>query len=348
LKPTETKLIAHLNFASGYRGGERQTTLLVKELAKRGYRQQLFTRVNSELARRCLDVENLEIISINKPYILSFNKFKSAQIIHAHETKGAQVAFLIHKLFATPYIVPRRVDNKIKLNAFTKAMYQNASYSIALSQAIKKGILLAAPQATVAVIPSAQTDFNIDSQQVTKIQKRFEGKFLVGNIGELENLHKGQFYLIEAIKRLAVDYPQMHFIFLGKGEDKEKYQQQATGLNNITFEGFVDNVGDYIACMQLFVFPSLNEGLGSILLDVMKLKVPVIASNIGGIPDIVRDLDTGILVEPKDSNAIYQNIVKLYKNNELAQQLSESAFLNTSNYHPSNMCDAYQNLYKTM
>lgn len=348
MKVTQAKKIAHLNFASGYRGGERQTTLLIQELAARGYLQQLFTRIGSQLAKRCAGIDNLEITEIAKPYIFSFNKFKTADIIHAHETKGAQVAFLVYKLFNTPYVVTRRVDNKIKKNPFTRGMYSRASYIIGLSNAIKTVILLAAPRASVAVIPSAQTDFSIDPAQVEKLQKRFVGKFLVGNIGELHNAHKGQFYLIESIKRIALEYPDIHFIFLGKGVDKEKYQLQAQGLKNVTFEGFVDNVGDYISCLQLFVFPSLNEGLGSILLDVMKLKVPVIASNVGGIPDIVKDQVTGVLVEPRDSEAIYQNIVKLYTDRKFAGQLSERAYDNTFNYAASNMCDAYQDLYNTM
>ena len=119
-------------------------------------------------------------------------------------------------------------------------------------------------------------------------------------------------------------------------------------LNNVTFEGFVNNVGDYIACMKLFVFPSLNEGLGSILLDVMKLKVPVIASNVGGIPDIVIDNQTGKLVPPKDSEAIYQQIMHLYHHREEAEILSENAYQNTFNYTPETMTDAYFKLYLTL
>jgi glycosyltransferase involved in cell wall biosynthesis len=348
LSTNRSKTITHLNFASGYRGGERQTTLLIQELSERGCHQQLFTRVESELAERCAHIKNLKIVRINKPYIGSFVKFKHAQIIHAHETKGAQVAFLLNKLFNTPYIITRRVDNKIKDNFFTRAMYSNASCCIALSQAIKKGILDRAAQANIAVIPSAQTDFNIDKDKVVAIGERFSGKFLVGNIGELENAHKGQLYLIEAIKRLAHEYPNIHFIFLGKGKDKQLYQELTNGLENTTFEGFVDNVADYIACMDLFVFPSLNEGLGSILLDVMKLKVPVIASNIGGIPDIVIDNETGVLVEPKNSEAIYQQILALYNNQPFAKKLADTAYQNTFNYSSAVMADAYQKLYNTL
>ncbi len=341
-------VITHLNFSSGYRGGERQTTLLIQELAQRNVHQQLFTRLDSELARRCAGIKNLEIIKIDRPYILSFAKFKSSQLLHAHETKGVQVAFLLNKIYRTPYIITRRVNNRIKHNAFTKAMYRHSSYNVALSHAIKAGILQVAPESNVPVIPSAQTDFSINPAQVAKIKQRFKGKLLIGNIGELENRDKGQYYLIEAIKKLALERDDLHFIFLGKGPDEDSYRQQAKELTNVTFEGFVDNVGDYIAAMNLFVFPSLNEGLGSILLDVMKLKVPVIASNTGGIPDIVKDQQTGLLVEPKDIDGIQQSIQLLLTDQTLASQLSEAAYLHTLNFSPTSMTDAYQALYQTI
>lgn len=342
------KKVTHLNFASGYRGGERQTTLLIQQLAAQGEHQVLVTRLDSELARRCQGIKNLEIIKVARPYIRAHKELRNSQILHAHETKGAQVAMLLNKLYKIPYIVTRRVDNPIKNNFFTRAMYSNASYCIALSQAIKGRIHYLVPQANVKVIPSAQTDFTINSEAEREIKQRFEGKFLVGNIGELENTHKGQDYLIKAIKRIAKEQQDIHFIFLGKGPDKERYQSMTANLNNVTFEGFVNNVGDYIACMQLFVFPSLNEGLGSILLDVMKLKVPVIASNTGGIPDIVINDQTGKLVEPRDSDAIYQQIMHLYHNREEADILSENAYQNTFNYSPQTMTDAYYKLYLTI
>lgn len=350
MQPTTSPLdkkITHLNFASGYRGGERQTTLLVQALAKQGVQQQLVTRVNSELARRCQGIENLQIIELKRPYIRGFKHFKDAQILHAHETKGAQVALLLNKIYQVPYIVTRRVDNPIKDNFFTRAMYNNASYCIALSQSIKQRIHDVCAAAQVQVIPSAQTDFAIDQAQVEKLKQRFKGKFLIGNIGELET-SKGQDYLLPAIRKIAQEQPNIHFIFLGKGKDALRYQELTADLSNVTFEGFVNNVGDYIACMKMFVFPSLNEGLGSILLDVMKLKVPVIASNVGGIPDIVIDDHTGKLVAAKDSQAIYQQIMHLYNNPDVAQMLSETAYQNTFNYSPQTMTKAYQQLYLTL
>jgi len=341
------KTIAHLNFAKGFRGGERQTMLLIEELALRGHRQVLFTRVQSELAIRCKVVKNLKIIKLAKPYIGSFSKFKEIDIIQAHETKAAQVAFLINKMIGTPYVVTRRVDNSIKDNFFNRAIYTRALAVVALSRAIEKEVLAVAPSACIQLIADSRTLFSIDSQKSHSIKARFAGKFLIGNIGELDNSHKGQGYLIDAIIKLAAEHPDIHCVFLGKGKDLENYKEQSKQVDNITFAGFVDNVGDYIDCLDLFVFPSISEGLGSILLDVMAQKVPIIACHAGGIPDVLTHDKTALLIPSKNSDAIYQAIVALYTDKQRREAFAAEAFNQSHQYHPRVIADQYLAVYQT-
>lgn len=340
------KIITHINFAKGYRGGERQTQLLIEELSKNGYGQKLLARKNSELAKRCSSIKNLQIQEIAKPYIFSIAHIKDSVLLHAHETKGAQFAFFAHLFFKTPYIITRRVDNPIKNNFFNRKIYEAAHTTVVLSRAILQELEKITHNAHTQIIPSAYSALSIDVKNKQLLQKRFSGKFVVGNIGELDNTHKGQFYLIEAAKKLEKKYPDIHFIFLGKGRDAQNYALQSKGMQNITFEGFVDNVGDYISCMDLFVFPSLNEGLGSILFDVMQLQVPIIASNVGGIPDIISDKN-GILIPPKNTTAIVNAIEKLYLDKEYAAELANNASKNIDDFSKESMCQKYRELYKS-
>ena len=96
------KSLLHVNFAKGFRGGERQTLLLVQELSKKGYVQTLLTRSHAELAKRvaALKLPDVVIIEVKKPYLLSLSLLKKADVVHAHETKGAQFAFLGHLFFS--------------------------------------------------------------------------------------------------------------------------------------------------------------------------------------------------------------------------------------------------------
>ena len=121
--------IAHVNFAKGFRGGERQTLILLEELSKKGYVQTILTRKKSQLADRLRDIKNLKIIQISKPYILHLSKIKNISILHAHETKGAQFCYFANMFYDTPYIITRRVDNPIKNNLFNKKIYQRFTKS---------------------------------------------------------------------------------------------------------------------------------------------------------------------------------------------------------------------------
>ncbi len=338
--------ITHVNFAKGFRGGERQTLLLIEELAKKGYQQTLLTRKKSLLASRAEGIENLLIIRLAKPYALHLHHVKYATLLHAHETKAAQFAYLAYFLFKIPYIITRRVDIGITKNFFNTNIYQKSATTVVLSKAIKREINKVASDINMEIIPDAYSQLFIDPAGMMQIKERFYGKFLLGHIGELDNAHKGQHYLIEAMKKLAYSHPHIHLILLGKGKDEMVFKTQAEGLSNITFEGFVDNVGDYIQCFDLFVFPSLREGLGSILLDVMQADVPIVATDTGGIPDVIHDRENGLLVPIKNRDALYEAIQKLEADSSLRIELAKQAQKDIDIYAPSKMADSYIQLYK--
>jgi glycosyltransferase involved in cell wall biosynthesis len=337
--------ITHVNFAKGYRGGERQTELLIRELAKRGYKQKILTRENSPLADRLKDVRNLTIKRVKKPYFFSLKEIKNSSLLHAHETKAAQFALFANLFYKTPYIITRRVDNPIKKNILNRAIYERSRYTIPLSTAIKNELLKISPNIDIKIIPSAYTKFKKRVDKNISLKDRFKNKFLIGHIGELDNSHKGQIYLIEAIRMLMNEQNEIHLVMLGKGRDEQKLKEISKDLKYITFEGFVDNVDEYIESFDLFVFPSLHEGLGSILLDVMRHGIPIIATDVGGIPDIIKDEINGILVPPKDSISLYIAIKRLYLDKELRDKLAQKGLEDIKDFSPSKMCDRYIEVY---
>ncbi len=337
--------ICHANFAKSFRGGERQTLLLIEELSQKGYKQVIFTREKSQLAKRLLSIKNLTIIQIKKPYIFSLRKVNSNAIIHAHETKAAQFAYFAHLCFGNPYIITRRVVNPISKIFFNRAIYLNSKYTIALSTAIKEQILELNQNVNIKIIPDAFSNLEYKTKEVQNLKNKFKNKFIIGSIGELDNDTKGQLYLIEALKMLEKDYKEIHLILLGKGKDFQLYKDTSKDMTNISIEGFVNNVGDYLQCFNLFVFPSIKEGLGSSLLDVMNFEIPIIATNTGGIPDIIKDDFNGVLIEMKNTQAIYDAILKLYHNKELVKKYTDNAKNNLKNYHITSITSSYEACY---
>ncbi len=340
-----TRRIAHANFAKGFRGGERQTQLLIEALSKTGRKQLLLVRKGSELGIRCRGIAGLEIIEISKPYALHVRVLRRVALLHAHETKALQFAFFASLIKKIPYIVTRRVDNPISSNRFNALLYEKAACCVGLSRAIAGEIKKVAPGARCEIIPSAFTGFTVDTQNVAAIKKRFEGKFLIGHVGALDDVHKGQSYLIEAFHKLAPGYSQMQLILLGRGADEAKLKALAADSRQITFEGFVDNVGDYLGALDLFVFPSLNEGLGSTLLDVMHAGVPVVATAVGGIVDLIEDGNNGVLIPPASSDAIADGIETLYHDPQRREALSKAALAGIERYSVASMQAAYEKIY---
>jgi glycosyltransferase involved in cell wall biosynthesis len=340
-----TIIITHLNFAKGFRGGERQTQLLIEKLSLNGWNQILIVRQISELGQRCQEIQNLTIIEIPKPYLFSLSKIKTATLLHAHETKAAQFALIANLVYRIPYIVTRRVDNPLKSNFFNRLIYTRATPCVALSRAIKEEILKISPHSSVVIIPSAYTEFTTDNDAVQRIKNRFIRKFLVGHVGALDDQHKGQSTIIEAARYLEKTIPNLHFLLIGGGDDEALLKEKAKHLTNITFEGFVNNVGDYLEALELFVFPSNNEGLGSILFDVMRSETPIIASNVGGIPDIIKDGYNGFLIPPRDPTALIDAIIQLYGDEDVRKKIVDNALHELLHFSPDSMRLSYENLY---
>ncbi len=337
--------VTHLNFAKGFRGGERQTFLLIKELAKKGLQQQLFVRKNSKLTLRCKDIPNLRIVEISKPYIMHIPKLKASDILHAHETKALQFAYFASKTLSLPYIVTRRVDNPVTKNFFNKALYKNASAVVALSSAIKKEILKLDTHLHVKIIPSAFSAMKLQEENVARIQQQFAGKFLAGHVGALDEEHKGQSLIIDLARRVQKSHPDILFLLVGGGKDEEYLKNLAKDLPNVHFVGFVENVYDYIAAFDLFLFPSKNEGLGSTLLDAMYLQKPIVASAVGGIVDLIENEKNGLLFSSGDLDAFTKQFFRLYENENLRKSIALNAAKHIEEYSPQNMAKKYLQTY---
>ncbi|WP_219702596.1 glycosyltransferase family 4 protein [Marinomonas lutimaris] len=337
--------VLHVNLAKGFRGGERQTELLIRALAKHfNTRQLLACREESPLRTRLADVENLSFVTANNQ-LSGHYAAPHADIVHAHEAKAVHWAYLHKLLRNTPYIITRRVDAIVKDKWLNKKTYNNASALVGISTIIANQ-LRDKQWGEVYQIPSTLAHLEVDQKEGESFRSTFPGKTIIGHVGALVDKHKGQKVLIEAAILLEKNHPDLHIVFFGDGADKEELESLSKGIKNITWMGFKPKIGDYLPYFDLFAFPSRNEGLGSTLLDVMDAGVPIIASNVGGIPDIVIDNETGLLVEPNDSSALADAIIKLSNDKALQMKLIEGAKKQIENYTPQKMAERYLSLYE--
>ena len=335
----------HINLARVYRGGERQTEILIRGLAAHLPRQRLITRRGMPLHTRLGNTPGIEVIPVDGR-LEAFMATAGAILLHAHETRGAQVSCLRHGLSSTPYIITRRVDNRPRPDPLTRYMYRRAATVVVLSRTIGEVLADSEPRAIIQRIPSVVSDFPSDKAWVRQYRESLKGKFLVGQVAALDNSHKGQLVLIESARRIASSCPDIQFVLVGDGRDEQRIREAAADLSNVSFTGWVENVGDYLAAFDLFVLPSLREGLGSVLLDAMQFGLPIVASAVGGIPDIVIDAENGTLVPPGNSDELTEAILRLYRDGGLRNAMSVAARRRAEQYRPEVMIERYWRLYQ--
>jgi glycosyltransferase involved in cell wall biosynthesis len=131
-----------------------------------------------------------------------------------------------------------------------------------------------------------------------------------------------------SLLRAAAMLPGVRFIFAGEGPERANLEDRVARLglgNRVIFLGQRDDVPHLLASSDLFVLPSLHEGLPLALLEAMALGLPVVASSIGGIREVVTDGKTGLLVPPGDPVALAGAIGRLFDDPELARRLSTAA-----------------------
>ncbi|WP_245704163.1 glycosyltransferase family 4 protein [Modicisalibacter muralis] len=344
-QPTSPLHVRHVNLARGFRGGERQTVLLIRALARLGVAQSLVCRRDSPMPG---ELDGVDIVIIPADHQLGGHfTGDRADLVHAHEAKAVHWAYLHRWLRNTPYLLTRRVPQPVKTKLANRLTYGAAASAVAISSVIEQQLRRRA-WCPVARIPSTLAHLPSDPQRVAALRARFSGRRIVGHIGALVDRHKGQRLLIAAARSLRESHPELLFVCLGQGEDEARLKQESADLDNLVWEGFKDNVGDYLEVMDLFAFPSRNEGLGSILLDAMDHGVPIVAANVDGIPDIVIDDASGVLVEPGDAAALAAAIAALLDDPARRERLTAGAKQRLGDFTPAAMANAYLALYRRL
>jgi glycosyltransferase involved in cell wall biosynthesis len=182
------------------------------------------------------------------------------------------------------------------------------------------------------VIPSGidlQPYWNVPEGRCDPPQKppRLRGSRVIGSVGWLTAV-KGHRVLIEATARLKPAYPDLQTIILGSGPLLRDLQALTASLglsDSVHFLGMRSDVPAWLATMDVFVLPSLNEGMGRALIEAMAAARPVVASRVGGVPGIVQDRHNGRLVPPGQADSLAAVLADLLDRPSFARELGAAA-----------------------
>ena len=327
-------LVCHINLARNpkLRGGERQTEILVEALASKGIsKQRVVVLRHGPLAHRFHGRQDLEVCWVRNRLSAAF-ACRGASLLHAHEAHAAHAAYAA-SLLGKQYLITRRLTQPVRSNFYSSAVYRNAQTVVVLTEAVENSLRECFPEISTVRIPDAWNPEYPDPSEVRKIREKFSGKFIIGHAAAMDGPEKGHSILLQAARMLQQDVPELQFVLLGSGRLEDEFRQQAGDLSNTYLAGWVDDPITWIAAFDLFAFPSLVEPLGSTLLDVMRAGVPIVASRVDGIPEIVAE-GCGILVPPGDAGTLAEQLLRLYRSEGVRRNLSEKGVERAKGYSP--------------
>jgi L-malate glycosyltransferase len=335
--------ILHLDSGIDWRGGQQQIDYLVGGLKRLGVQQHLVLRQNGELACRIrqagLPVATLPLSSELAPAsILQVRKivrqFQPA-IIHAHDSRTLGVATVLKLLGEKAKLVAaRRVAFPIRKNLFWKLKYQKTvDKIITVSKYIREQLIhegIAPGKLELVYDGYASDEIEVAGARVQARRNLglAEGDWVLGSMGHFTS-EKGHEVLIHGVKRLLDESWAVRLVLAGEGPLRERYQILIRELgmeNRVILPGFITSPSSLLPAFDLFVFPSLNEGLGSTLLMAMAHHIPVCASHTGGIPELVIEGETGSLFPPSDSKALAETLLRCLRNPARTQSMTEAAY----------------------
>ncbi len=328
----------HIDTARTWRGGQNQVLVTVLGLRGLGHRTMLVAHPDGELRQRAK--EGLDLIPLAPKTEMDLGaawrlsrllKQLKPDIVHAHDPHGVAMAGLAlsmsTQLAKPPLVVSRRVDFHLRNAALSRWKYRQVDCFICASEAIRQMIVAdGVPDARTVTVHEG-----IDLERMNSAPRAslHEELFLphqapiVGNVAALVP-HKGQRHLIEAAALVVRKVPDARFVIAGEGELRPALERQIKEHRlekHVLLAGFRPDVLSLHKAFDVFVMSSITEGLGTSLLDAMAAAKPIVATATGGIPEVVVDGLTGILVPPRDDALMAAAIVQLLKDAALRQQM---------------------------
>jgi glycosyltransferase involved in cell wall biosynthesis len=226
-----------------------------------------------------------------------------------------------------------------KRDFFHTWMYSKLLFWITLTKRMKQETIenTNVPEEKICVIPIGTDMHRFDPQLYNQADTRRQfdipqKKIIVGVLGRLDP-QKGQEEFVRAIPALLPYRDNVHFIIAGnESPGQDGYKKHLTDLSNtlgvdhcLQFLPFTDAIPEFISTLDIFVLPSYSETFGFVLVEAMAMRKAIIATNAGGVPEIITDGHTGLLIPPRDIHALANALLRLIKDEELRKSLSTEA-----------------------
>jgi glycosyltransferase involved in cell wall biosynthesis len=222
--------------------------------------------------------------------------------------------------------------------------------SNALAAELRRTLDLPCEPRVIANGVEAPTSGRRDREKLRRSLGLLPGQVLGLTVGRLERA-KDHALLLRAFSSIAAEIPQLHLALVGAGSLESDLRAQAAGLglrDRTTFAGYHDDVTDWLKAADFFVLSSAHEGLPLSLLEAMAHGLPVVATAVGGIPEVLQGSGAGLLVPPGDEGTLGRAMANLAREPELRRQMGSRAQERSGSFSLDGMIDRYCDLYESV
>jgi glycosyltransferase involved in cell wall biosynthesis len=348
-------------------GGEKQILYLMSELRKKKIHQMLVCPVQSALSIKTKEAE-FKVHELKRTSLLpivwafairSLIKNDEKIILHTHDGKAHNCAYIYALLNPEiPIIVHRRLV-KTNDSFYNRLKYNHPSIKkvISISSAVQRNVnfILKDPSRSVLIPSGIKIDI-IKSSDEEKDRARSKmglskGSHLILNIGSMLEQKQQKFFLNLArlfFEKHPLRKQDVYFAILGDGplmQDLASYIATHSLNNNCLLLGFSKQAQVILESADMLVSTSINEALGNVFMEALVLGVPVLASDSGGIRDLIVDGETGLLAEPLDEEDFLKNLEQLLDDYELRNKMTISGYKKLDSFNIEKTAEALYKIY---
>jgi glycosyltransferase involved in cell wall biosynthesis len=332
--------ILHTEASLGWGGQERRILVEALAMRQRGHRLAFACDHRGELYRRARQ-HGFPVTPLTFGSVHNFGAWirlrrllgvDAPDILNTHSSLDSWVGSLAWRSLPNrPLLVrTRHLSTRVKINWPTRWLYQNPAAIITTGRVTKELLMerLGVPARRIFSIPTGVelTEFvpREKNRELLAQIKIPADAFIFGSVAVLRSW-KGHLYLLEAFQKLITDGVRAFLLLVGEGPYRVVIEEKIAKLGLqpwVHLAGFRDRVAPWFALMDVVVLASYaNEGVPQSLLQAMAMARPVVGTTVGGIPEVVIENETGLLVPPRDTQALTRAMGRLLKDFDLRQAL---------------------------
>lgn len=356
--------VLHLSSEKTWRGGEQQIIYLVEETRKLGVDAVVGCREGSDVESYCWK-NGLPFVSfpfksayhISTAFkIIKFCRKEGIELIQTHTSKSHTMAVIAGVLgLRVPQILTRRVDFPIKNNWFSRFKYNYSKIKkiICISETIHKMTAVDIWDKTKLTTIHSGVDMEkfssyFDSDWLRTTYQIEKNIVVIGNTSAISE-QKDYFTFVKVAERLLTQNKNLHFFIVGDGPDRKRTEDFVDEMkleNHITFTGFVDNINEVLPSLDIFLFTSRTEGLGTSVLDAMAAHVPIVTTAAGGVSEMVEHEKNGLMYSVKDVEGITEGVNRFLKDMDFAKSMAEEGKNTVRNFSKEKTAKRTLEVYK--